>query len=192
MGEHGDSEFPAWSTANIAGVRLKEYKNYNKQKLKKLYDDTKNAAYEGSTFYAQGGIAAVLDDKDTTDSHKQDTMDAGAGLCREEAVAFTVNHAKEAIDWLVDQGVEFDKRSDKHPGDFHLTQEGGHSHRRILHAADATGKAVSSALLKQASSMPNITFFEHHIAVDLIKYQQRCCGIYVLDQQRDEVDILMR
>ena len=121
---------------------------------------SKNAAYEGSTFYAQGGIAAVLDDKDTTDSHKQDTMDAGAGLCREEAVAFTVNHAKEAINWLVDQGVEFDKRSDKHPQDFHLTQEGGHSHRRILHAADATGKAVSSALLKQASSMPNITFFE--------------------------------
>ncbi|NRA42519.1 MAG: L-aspartate oxidase [Pseudomonadales bacterium] len=149
---------------------------------------SKNAAYEGSTFYAQGGIAAVLDDKDTTDSHKQDTMDAGAGLCREEAVAFTVNHAKEAIDWLVDQGVEFDKRSDKHPEDFHLTQEGGHSHRRILHAADATGKAVSSALLKQASSMPNITFFEHHIAVDLIKHHERCCGIYVLDQQRDEVD----
>ena len=151
----------------------------------------KNAAYEGSTFYAQGGIAAVLDEKDTIESHIKDTMDAGAGICQENAVNFTVSHAKDAINWLVDQGVEFDKRDDKHTEDFHLTQEGGHSHRRILHSADATGKAVSSALIDKASSMRNITFFEQHIAIDLIQKQQRCSGIYVLDQQRQKVDTFL-
>ncbi|MCK5880907.1 MAG: L-aspartate oxidase [Sinobacterium sp.] len=148
----------------------------------------KNAAYEGSTFYAQGGIAAVLDKKDTIESHIKDTMSAGAGICQEDAVSFTVNHAKSAIDWLVAQGVEFDKRDDERSDEFHLTQEGGHSHRRILHSADATGKAVSSALISKASSMRNIMFFEHHIAVDLILQDGRCSGIYVLDQQRRKVD----
>jgi len=149
---------------------------------------SKNAAYEGSTFYAQGGIAAVLDEKDTIESHIRDTMNAGAGICKEEAVSFTVSNAKDAINWLVEQGVEFDKRSDKHTEDFHLTQEGGHSHRRILHSADATGKAVSTALIEQASAMNNINFFEHHIAVDIIKQDERCAGVYVLDQTRKKVD----
>ncbi len=149
---------------------------------------SKNAVHEGSTYYAQGGIAAVLDEKDTAESHIQDTMDAGGGICQEDAVKFTVNNAKEAIGWLVSQGVEFDKRSDKNTQDFHLTQEGGHSHRRILHAADATGKAVSTALIEKATEERNITFFEHHIAIDLISNNQKCSGIYVLDTQRDEVD----
>ena len=148
----------------------------------------KNAVTEGSTFYAQGGIAAVLDNKDSIESHVRDTMIAGGGLCTESAVRFTVENSKAAIEWLVEQGVEFDRRTDNHVEDFHLTQEGGHSHRRILHAADATGRAVSTTLIGQASTRPNITFFEHHIAVDLITQSKRCTGAYILDIKRDEVD----
>ena len=146
---------------------------------------SKNAANAGSTYFAQGGIAAVLDDNDSIDLHVKDTMSAGGGICSEEAVRFTVENSKAAIEWLVSQGVEFDKDSDN---DFHLTQEGGHSHRRIIHSADATGKAVSSALISAASGEPNITFFENHIAVDLIKQGSRCNGAYILDTQRSEVD----
>lgn len=145
----------------------------------------KNNAKEGSTFYAQGGIAAVLDEKDSIDSHVLDTMNAGAGMCQEDSVRFTVENAKAAINWLVEQGVEFDRHQQQ---GFHLTQEGGHSHRRILHSADATGKAVSSALIDSAKSKPNITFFEHHIAIDLVKDQNRCQGAYVLDEKRQTVD----
>jgi L-aspartate oxidase len=148
----------------------------------------KNAVTEGSTYYAQGGIAAVLDSKDSIDSHVHDTMVAGGGLCNEQSVRFTVENSKAAIEWLVKQGVSFDRRTDKNIGDFHLTQEGGHSHRRILHSADATGKAVSTTLIGQASAHPNITFFEHHIAIDLIINNERCTGAYILDITRDEVD----
>ncbi|HEY9032448.1 MAG TPA: L-aspartate oxidase [Pseudomonadales bacterium] len=147
----------------------------------------KNAVTEGSTYYAQGGIAVVLDEQDSIDSHISDTMVAGAGLCHEDAVRFTVENSKAAIDWLVDQGVEFDLQQGQQ-GVFHLTQEGGHSHRRIIHSADATGRAVSTTLIGRATAEPNITFFEHHIAVDLITQQDRCTGAYVLDQNRDEVD----
>ncbi|CAA0100386.1 L-aspartate oxidase [BD1-7 clade bacterium] len=149
---------------------------------------SKNAAREGSTYYAQGGIAAVLDDKDSIDLHVKDTMNAGAGICREDAVRFTVEHSKAAIEWLVEQGVEFDRRTDNHLEDFHLTKEGGHSHRRIIHAADATGRAVSTVLIEQASRNPNITFFEDHIAIDLIKQSNRCVGAYIMDQQRQRID----
>ena len=149
---------------------------------------SKNKATEGSTYYAQGGIAAVLDEKDTIESHVKDTMTAGGGICQEDAVRFTVENSKAAIDWLVEQGVVFDRRTDKNVEDFHLTQEGGHSHRRIIHAADATGKAVSTALIQQASDEPNITFFEHHIAIDLITQDKRCTGAYILDETRNEVD----
>ncbi len=148
----------------------------------------KNAVSEGSTYYAQGGIAAVLDDKDTIDSHVRDTMTAGAGICREDAVRFTVENSKAAVDWLVEHGVEFDRRTDKNQSDFHLTKEGGHSHRRIIHAADATGRAVSTTLIDQATAQPNITFFEHHIAIDLIQQNGRCTGAYILDQKRNTVD----
>ena len=93
----------------------------------------------GSTFWAQGGVAAVLDDTDTVQSHVEDTLNAGGGLCSEEAVRFTVEHSREAIEWLIEQGVPFNR--DEHPpGDdrsfeFHLTREGGHSHRRIIHVS---------------------------------------------------------
>lgn len=147
----------------------------------------KNAVTEGSTYYAQGGIAAVLDEQDSIESHVRDTMIAGGGLCREDAVRFTVENSKAAIEWLIEQGVQFDRRDDQNDV-YHLTQEGGHSHRRIIHSADATGKAVSTTLVEQASKEPNITFFEHHIAIDLIKQNERCTGAYILDQKRDIVD----
>ena len=106
---------------------------------------SKSAANEGSTWFAQGGIAAVLDDQDSIDAHVADTLIAGSGLCHEDAVRFTVERSKGAIQWLIDQGVSFTKESGKE--DYHLTQEGGHSHRRIIHSADATGQAVHSTLL---------------------------------------------
>ena len=104
----------------------------------------------GSTFWAQGGVAAVLDDTDTVQSHVEDTLNAGGGLCHEDAVRFTVEHSREAIQWLIDQGVPFtrdDSVDPEQPGfEFHLTREGGHSHRRIIHAADATGAAIFKTL----------------------------------------------
>ncbi|MEL0028846.1 MAG: FAD-dependent oxidoreductase, partial [Perlucidibaca sp.] len=93
---------------------------------------SKAALNDGSTYYAQGGVAAVLDETDSTDNHVRDTLVAGAGLCHEDAVTFTVEHGPEAIRWLVDQGVGFTLDDSDH---LHLTREGGHSHRRIIHAA---------------------------------------------------------
>jgi len=109
---------------------------------------TKGDIAEGSTLYAQGGVAAVLSEKDTVDSHVQDTIVAGAELGDQEAIRFTVEHSKESIDWLIDQGVPFTRYGDD--DSYHLTKEGGHSHRRIIHAADATGLAISETLVKNA------------------------------------------
>ena len=150
----------------------------------------------GSTFWAQGGVAAVLDDTDTVESHVQDTLNAGGGLCREDAVRFTVTHSREAIQWLIDQGVPFtrDPHVDDNGFEFHLTREGGHSHRRIIHAADATGAAIFTTLLEKARQAPNIELLEQHVAVDLITEKrlglegERCLGAYVLDRSRGEVD----
>jgi len=149
---------------------------------------------EGSTFYAQGGVAAVMDDTDTLDSHVQDTLIAGAGLCHEETIRFAVAHAKECIDWLVAHGVDFTTILDEDgKTSFHLTQEGGHSHRRILHAADATGRAVSKALTQRIKQQKNVTLFEYHNAIDLIlqdkqeSSKKRCVGAYALDQKTGEV-----
>ncbi len=148
---------------------------------------------EGSTWYAQGGIAAVLDDDDSIESHVQDTLDAGGGLCHRDAVEFTVRNSKKAIDWLVDLGVNFTKNESNN--DFHLTREGGHSHRRIIHSADATGKAVHSTLAERARNTPGLSLFEHHIAVDLIKQtdpngpRERCAGAYVYNRDLDRVEV---
>ncbi|MDH1261929.1 L-aspartate oxidase [Pseudomonas sp. GD03944] len=152
----------------------------------------------GSTYWAQGGVAAVLDDTDTVESHVADTLNAGGGLCREDAVRFTVEHSREAIQWLIDQGVPF-TRDDQHSREdggfeFHLTREGGHSHRRIIHAADATGAAIFNTLLEQARQRPNIELLEQRVAVDLITERklglpgQRCLGAYVLNRNSGEVD----
>ncbi|WP_341962469.1 L-aspartate oxidase [Pseudomonas sp. RC10] len=152
----------------------------------------------GSTFWAQGGVAAVLDNTDTVQSHVEDTLNAGGGLCKEEAVRFTVEHSREAIQWLIDMGVPFtrDDQSAVVDGgfEFHLTREGGHSHRRIIHAADATGAAIFRTLLAQAQARPNIELLDQRVAVDLITERRlgqdgdRCLGAYVLDRATGEVD----
>lgn len=152
---------------------------------------SKGRLQEGSTWFAQGGIAAVLDTADSIEDHVADTLAAGRGLCHEDAVRFTVERSKAAIDWLVGQGVEF-TRDENNSEDFHLTQEGGHSHRRIIHSADATGKAVESTLIDRAKGA-QVDLFEHHVALDLITQpdsntrKMRCAGAYVFDRDADQV-----
>lgn len=147
---------------------------------------------EGSTFYAQGGVAAVLGPDDSLESHIEDTLEAGGGLCDEQVVRFTVQHGAENIQWLIDKGLAF-TRDDKQPDEYHLTREGGHSHRRVIHATDATGKAIETTLEKEVRRHPNITLYENHIAVDLITgaklglEHNRCLGAYVLDRAADKV-----
>jgi len=152
----------------------------------------------GSTYWAQGGVAAVLDTTDTVESHVADTLVAGGGLCREDAVRFTVEHSNEAIQWLIEQGVPFtrDEGPDREDGgfEFHLTREGGHSHRRIIHAADATGAAIFNTLLGQARQKDNIELLQQRVAVDLITEHKlglpgrRCLGAYVLNRNTGEVE----
>jgi len=152
---------------------------------------------EGSTLYAQGGISAVTDPQDTFESHIADTLDAGAGLNKPEAVRFTIENAPAAIDWLVNLGVPFTRHN--HAGDqdsFHLTREGGHSTRRVLHAADATGRAMETTLVSEARRRDNIALLEHHIAIDLITAgklglaDNRALGAYVLDRTRKQVSAI--
>ncbi|MDX9741548.1 MAG: L-aspartate oxidase [Gammaproteobacteria bacterium] len=142
---------------------------------------------ESATLYAQGGISVVLDKEDSILSHIEDTLDAGAGLCDRKAVEFTVNNARPAIQWLIDQGVAFTRETSPEGIEaYHLTREGGHSHRRVLHAADATGRAVETTLEALARSHPNIEIFEEHLAVNLIREPGgRCLGAYVLDLRPD-------
>lgn len=147
---------------------------------------TKAELNQGSTYWAQGGMAAVLDDEDTVDSHVEDTLKAGGGLCRREAVEFTVRNSKRCVEWLVDQGVDFDLQEDK---EYHLTREGGHSHRRVIHAADATGRAISEVLSGRAVAAPNIEIFTHRVAVDLVVSDGRCQGAYILDRKTERVDL---
>lgn len=110
---------------------------------------SKSNVSEGSTRYAQGGIAAVFDEADSIDSHVKDTLDAGAGLCDKNTVEYTAGRAKQSMEWLINFGVPFDQEKDENGKKrFHLTREGGHSHRRILHAADATGEAVQVSTLR--------------------------------------------
>ena len=152
---------------------------------------SKRELTSGSTWLAQGGIAAVLANEDTTQAHIEDTMTAGGQLSCRDAVEFTVSHGKESIDWLIQQGVPFTQESD----DYHLTKEGGHSHRRIIHAADATGKALQQTLIAKAKACDNIDLFEHHIAVDLITRRKlglahnRCVGAYILNESTGHVEV---
>lgn len=141
--------------------------------------------FEGSTYYAQGGISAVLDEQDSLESHIADTLDAGAGLCDPDIVELTVKHGKESIDWLRHQGVAFtEEQTESGETQLHLNREGGHSHRRIVHTADATGKAVSEILIERARAHPDIKIYEHHNVIDLIlskEVNDRVTGVYVLD-----------
>ncbi|MGK0440369.1 MAG: L-aspartate oxidase [Pseudohongiellaceae bacterium] len=143
---------------------------------------------QGATYYAQGGIAAVLDEGDSCDAHIKDTLNAGANLCHNDAVAFTINNSFDLVNWLVEQGVEFSRNTDAAQS-FHLTKEGGHSHRRIIHAADATGRAVSNTLIQRAIEASNIEIFERRVAVDLITRDGQCLGAYVLNRDRDHVEL---
>ena len=145
---------------------------------------TKNSLIDSSTWYAQGGIAAVIDSNDTIEEHLRDTLIAGDGLCNEEAVLACVSHGKEAIKWLSALGTNF--TTDK-SNDLHLTQEGGHSKRRVVHAEDATGKEVSSSLAEIVKNNKNIKVLENHICVDLITNKNRCIGAYVLDIETNKV-----
>jgi L-aspartate oxidase len=147
---------------------------------------SKSTLAESCTLYAQGGVAAVLDAHDSIDSHVTDTLEAGGGLCHPDVVRFTAERAAEAIHWLIGNGVPFTREgADK---GYHLTREGGHSHRRIIHAADSTGRAIETTLVDRARSHPNIRVVENHIAVDLITTGKLghspnvCVGAYLLDR----------
>ncbi len=145
----------------------------------------------GSTFWAQGGMAAVLHDRDSVDAHVADTIIAGAGLCHEPAVRFTVSRSKEAVTWLISQGVDFDLREDQIDQEFkefHLTLEGGHSHRRIIHSADQTGRAISEVLTERAIAAENITLMTDRCAVDLIIDNNRCVGAYIFNSKTGRVE----
>ena len=114
----------------------------------------------GSTFWAQGGMAAVLHDRDSVEAHVADTLDAGAGLCHEPAVHFTVGRSRQCVEWLIEQGMHFDLREDQADTEFrefHLTMEGGHSHRRVIHAADQTGRAISQVLLSRVEEASGLS-----------------------------------
>lgn len=150
----------------------------------------------GSTAWAQGGIAAVLDAGDTFENHIRDTMVAGAGLNRRETVEFVIENAPRAIERLIELGVPFNRAEGSGGGDLHLTREGGHSHRRIVHVADATGWAVQAALLKAAEENPNITLLPGRACIDLITGRHgerfsgngRVWGAYALDETRGKVE----
>jgi L-aspartate oxidase len=158
---------------------------------------SKSDISEGSTKYAQGGIAAVFDEEDSIESHVEDTLEAGAGLCNREAVHFTASRAKDCMQWLIKFGMHFDQISNQ-PSDttearFHLTREGGHSHRRILHSADATGAAVQLTLVEAVKHHPNIHLFQRYNAVDLIKSTTDTnviIGAYVWNRKRESVEVI--
>ncbi|CAM3581856.1 L-aspartate oxidase [Parendozoicomonas haliclonae] len=151
---------------------------------------SKRQLQSGSTWRAQGGVAAVLTEQDSIDQHINDTLTAGGGLCQEPAVRFTVENGPSAIQWLIDQQVPFTRDTDDQH--FHLTREGGHSQRRIIHAADTTGRAIGDTLLEQAKQHKNITLLDNYLAIDLITTAKlglpgnRCLGAYVLDIDRND------
>ncbi|MDR0703068.1 MAG: L-aspartate oxidase [Azoarcus sp.] len=153
---------------------------------------TKRELADSASSLAQGGIAAVLDTADSVEAHIRDTFTAGAGLCDPAATRFVVEHSRKAIAWLIARGVPFTREDDSELG-FHLTREGGHSHRRIIHAADATGAAVQTTLSEAVRAHPNIDIYERHIAIDLILGERvgqpglGCVGAYALDIQNGHV-----
>lgn len=172
---------------------------------KKVCLISKREINHSSSNWAQGGIAAVFKEEDSIESHIEDTLIAGAGLCDEAVTRMVTSNAREAVEWLIELGVPFTREDDN--SDYHLTREGGHSHRRIIHAADATGQAVQTTLAEKVRNHPNITLLENHIAVDLITTNKlnnqqapvdthqkaypaddnRCLGAYVIDNASGKV-----
>ncbi|CAM5791686.1 L-aspartate oxidase [Castellaniella caeni] len=164
---------------------------------------SKKALLDGSSNWAQGGIAAVLDSQDSHDKHVADTQIAGAGLCDPQATRHIVEQGPSAIDWLIQLGVPFTPDREAELG-FHLTREGGHSQRRIIHAADETGHRVQLTLEQQVRAHHNITLLEYHSGVELITSRilepqpagaasepARCLGAYVYDEASDQVQTIL-
>ena len=145
----------------------------------------------GSSHWAQGGIAAVTTEEDSFSSHVSDTLEAGAGLCDEKVVEMVVKRAPDVIRSLVEWGLEFDQDDNE----YHLTREGGHSARRVLHVADATGKAITQTLTDQVLDHPRIELMNDRLAIDLInlsklgRYPSRCAGAYVLNRTTGHVEV---
>lgn len=153
---------------------------------------------ESATLWAQGGIAAVMAEDDSFSSHIEDTLAAGAGLCHPEVVEYVVRQGPAAIDNLIRHGVAFTREHAQNGGSlaqdqYHLTREGGHSHRRVMHAADATGRAIENSLALRARNHPQIKVFEQHIAIDLItgsklgRSDPACLGAYVFDKAAQRI-----
>ena len=156
---------------------------------------TKKQQAESNTNYAQGGIAAVMADDDSFDLHVNDTLNAGAGLCREDVVRTIVGEGPALVRELIELGVRF-TAGETPDQQFDLGREGGHTKRRILHAGDITGREIERALLNAVASQPNITVFENVLAVDLITSRKlkldgpnRCLGCYALNDQTKEVEV---
>lgn len=154
---------------------------------------SKAEASECNSRYAQGGIAAVLSEEDSLESHIEDTLEAGDGLCYGPAVEFIIRQGPQAIQELLDYPVQFSKNAQ---GQFALAQEGGHSHRRIYNTGDQTGMTVTQTLLQKIKQQKQIQIFEHHIAVNLITHyhphrtdnQGEVLGAYVLDCHKNVID----
>jgi L-aspartate oxidase len=153
---------------------------------------TKRELLDSASAWAQGGIAAVLDSHDSVEAHIHDTLVAGAGLCDEAVTRFVVSQGKEMIDWLANQGVAF--THERKSAAYHLTREGGHSERRVVHAADATGRAVQTSLADRIRNHPNITLLENYLAIDLITGrrtggdERRVYGVYALNNMTGRVE----
>ena len=162
---------------------------------KKVLIVSKREILDSSSQWAQGGIAAVMSDEDSVESHVKDTEFVGGGLCNHKVATFVASRSHDAITWLNDLHVPFSR--DGVSQELHLTREGGHSHRRVVHAKDATGRAIQTTLSKKVKAHPNITILENHIAVDLITEKKslkvekiksnRCLGAYVLNNKTGKV-----
>ena len=162
---------------------------------KKVLIVSKREILDSSSQWAQGGVAAVMSNEDSIESHVKDTEFVGGGLTDPKVANFVASHGKEAIEWLHDLQVPFSLDETTHQ--FHLTKEGGHSHRRVVHAKDATGRAIQATLSEQVKAHANITILENHIAVDLITEKKslkvdhiksnRCLGAYVLNNKTGKV-----
>lgn len=150
----------------------------------------KTPGEQHSSYWAQGGISAVLEPDDSIEQHSIDTIEAGAGLCDEAIVEFVATQGKDCIEWLANLGMPFSRdRQDVSSSGFHLTREGGHSRRRVVHAADATGKALQQTLEAHVAERENIRIFNQHIAIDLIHRKRQCIGLYAFNRRNQHVDV---
>ncbi len=158
---------------------------------------TKRKGADSNTAWAQGGVACVTSDEDSFELHLRDTLEAGAGLCREDVVRTIVSEGPERIRELAEMGMHFDMRDVAGHRELDLGREGGHSKRRVLHVQDVTGLEIERTLLRELASSPRVELFENHMAVDLITTgklgfatEDRCVGVYVLDEKSGEVETI--